>query len=570
MVRYTFSCENPSQQYVQIQAIIPVEKEETIINLPCWRPGRYELANFAKNIKNFKVYNEEKKTVEFHKTSKDTWLVDSRNTDKIIVEYSYYANELNAGSTFFDNSQLYVNPVNCAVFTEETKHLKVEVLLNIPSTWQVASSMRKEDNVLTVENFEEFVDSPFVCSANLQFDQYEERGILFHVWFNGIVKPDWSRLIKDFKAFTQKQLEKFKDFPSDEFHFIIQILPYKTYHGVEHQKSTVITLGPSYDVFKGLYKELLGVSSHELYHAWNVKSIRPAEMLPYDFTKENYSSLGYVYEGVTTYMGDLFLYKSGVFNLDQYLLEFNTQLQKHFDNPGRFNYSVAESSFDTWLDGYVQGAPGRKVSIYTEGCLLAFVSDVMILKATKNQFSLDTVMKRLYFDFYKKDKGITEEDYKSVLENVSGISFDEIFKDFINGNRPFESIITEALEYIGLELHHSPVAHYSQGRLGFKALPSLGNSSIVKQIYPGGPADLGGVMLEDEVISINGISLNRDLDQWLEYFDDDLKKLLVLRKGQVVELLLPEVDRNFYMQYTVRPLDKMNTPQLKAFEAWSK
>jgi len=293
-------------------------------------------------------------------------------------------------------------------------------------------------------------------------------------------------------------------------------------------------------------------------------------MLPYDFTKENYSSLGYVYEGVTTYMGDLFLYKSGVFNLDQYLLEFKTQLQKHFDNPGRFNYSVAESSFDTWLDGYVQGAPGRKVSIYTEGCLLAFVSDVMILKATKNQFSLDTVMKRLYFDFYKKDKGITEEDYKSVLENVSGISFDEIFKDFINGNRPFESIITEALEYIGLELHHSPVAHYSQGRLGFKAFPSLGSSYIVKQIYPGGPADLGGVMLEDEVISINGISLNRDLDQWLEYFDDDLKKLLVLRKGQVVELLLPEVDRNFYMQYTVRPLDKMNTPQLKAFEAWSK
>ena len=133
MVRYTFSCENPSQQYVQIQAIIPVEKEETVINLPCWRPGRYELANFAKNIKNFKVYNEEKKTVEFHKTSKDTWLVDSRNTDKIIVEYSYYANELNAGSTFFDHSQLYVNPVNCAVFTEETKHFKIEVLLNIPS-----------------------------------------------------------------------------------------------------------------------------------------------------------------------------------------------------------------------------------------------------------------------------------------------------------------------------------------------------------------------------------------------------------------------------------------------------
>lgn len=569
MVKYTFSSENPSQQYIHIRVEIPVEQDATTIYLPCWRPGRYELSNFAKNINNFKVYNSNKKTVEFHKTSKDQWLVNSKDTDKLIVEYTYYANELNAGSSFLDASQLYVNPVNCAIYTEETKHLQVQVNLKISSDWQVACSLKKDGNILLAENFEELVDSPFVCSADLQYNQYEESGVLFHVWFNGIIKPDWSRLINDFKAFTKKQLEKFLEFPTNEFHFIIQILPYKTYHGVEHQKSTVITLGPSYDVFDGLYKELLGVSSHELYHAWNIKSIRPVEMFPYDFTQENYSSLGYVYEGVTTYMGDLFLYKSGVFSLDQYLLEFNNQLQKHFDNSGRFNYSVAQSSFDTWLDGYVPGAPGRKVSIYTEGCLLAFVIDVMILKGTDNQLSLDTAMKRLYYEFYLKGKGFREEDYKAVLENISGISFDEIFKDFIHGNRPFESIITEALDYIGLELHHSPSPLYSQGRLGFKALP-LGSNFIVKQLYPGGPAELGGVMIEDEVLAVNGISLNGELDKWLNYFDDDMKKITVNRKGKLLELLLPEVDRNFYMRYEVKPLPKMNTPQKKAFEAWTK
>src|SRR5690554_595889 len=132
-------------------------------------------------------------------------------------------------------------------------------------------------------------------------------------------------------------------------------------------------------------------------------------MVPYDFKQENYSELGYIAEGVTTYMGDLMLYKAGVFNTEQYFLEMNNQIQRHMDNFGRFNYSVAASSFDTWLDGYVAGAPGRKVSIYTEGCLLSFMIDVLILKNTSNQHGLDDVMRNLYHDFGAKGIGRSEE-----------------------------------------------------------------------------------------------------------------------------------------------------------------
>src|SRR3989304_7536298 len=111
-----------------------------------------------------------------------------------------------------------------------------------------------------------------------------------------------------------------KDFPFETYHFFFQILPTKFYHGVEHLNSTVIALGPSYNLMKGdLYEDLLGVSSHELFHAWNIKNIRPKEMHPYDYTKENYSKLGYVCEGVTTYYGDLFLYRSGVYSEFDYL-----------------------------------------------------------------------------------------------------------------------------------------------------------------------------------------------------------------------------------------------------------
>ena len=569
MVNYTFSCDNPTQQYISIKAKFSVNKDVTLVHLPSWRPGRYELGNFAKNVKGFKVFDQDNKAVNFSKTLKDEWTVETKGKTEISVEYHYYAAELNAGSTFLNQDQLYVNPVNCCVYTEETAQEEVRVELNIPSDWLIACSMKKNGTILHANNFEELADSPFICSDSMEYNQYEVQGVVFHVWMNGEVKPDWKRLIKDFKAFTSSQLGKFMEFPVSEYHFLIQILPYKAYHGVEHQRSTVITLGPSYEVFGSMYDDLLGVSSHELYHTWNVKAIRPIEMFPYNYKEENYSRLGYICEGITTYMGDLFLYKSGVFSLQQYLLEMNKQLQKHFDNHGRFNYSVAESSFDTWLDGYNPGAPARKVSIYTEGCLLAFVTDVMLLQATDDQFGLDTVMKRLYFDYYLKGKGVSEIDYKAVLENVSGISFDTFFEDFIHGNKPYESILTDAFEYIGLELNHKPSPIYSQGRLGFKAIPN-GHNFIIKVIYPGSPANLGGLMLEDEIIAINGYVCNGELDKWLKYFDNDLKHITIQRAGMILQKTLPEVDRNFYMEYSVTPVKKMNTPQIKAFDAWKK
>jgi predicted metalloprotease with PDZ domain len=338
MVKFTFSVPQPNTQYIHIVAEIPVSSNVTLVHLPAWRPGRYELANFAKNIRNFKISTTDHKSLVFKKVNKDTWEVKSDNCESIVVSYNFYASELNAGSTFADAKQLYVNPVNCCVFTKESYHEPVEVSLEISDKWEVATSLELKEGKWYAENTEELLDSPFIASGMLQRESYESHGVTFHIWFNGIIKPDWDRLIKDFQAFTDAQIAKFTEFPVKEYHYFNLILPYKAYHGVEHTKSTVIALGPSYEVFGSLYKELLGVSSHELYHTWNVKSIRPAEMQPYDFTKENYSPLGYLCEGVTTYMGDLFLHKSGVFNLEQYLNEMNSQLQRHFDNHGRFHY----------------------------------------------------------------------------------------------------------------------------------------------------------------------------------------------------------------------------------------
>lgn len=569
MVKFSFEIPQPNTQYIQISALFQTTEKLTILQLPSWRPGRYELGNFAKNVRNFKVFDSNNVPLEAKKIAKDRWVVETEGLSQITVKYGYYGKDLNAGSTFLNNEQLYVNPVNCCVYTEESFESEIELILNVPSYWKFAGSLKERNGVYVAPNFDTLFDSPFICSGQLQHRTYESGGTLFHVWFNGEVKPDWDRLINDFKRFTDSQIGKFLEFPVAEYHFLNQILPYRAYHGVEHKKSTVITLGPSYEVFGDMYKELLGVSSHELYHTWNVKTIRPIEMHPYDFSRENYSRLGYICEGVTTYMGDLFLLKSGVFNDDQYFFEFNRQLQKHFDNHGRFSYSVADSSFDTWLDGYEAGAPGRKVSIYTEGCLLAFVTDVRILRATGNKAGLDDVMKRLYFDFALQGKGVSELDYKTAIEEIAGESFDAFFDDYINGTRPYESILTDSLDYLGLELAHVPSPRYSEGRLGFKTLIAPDGISVV-QMYPGGPAETAGLMLEDKIVAVNGFMCNGELDKWLSYFDDDTKTVLVERKGQLIEFTFPEVNRNFYNLYSVKRMESPNNLQVRSYEHWKK
>ena len=567
MIKYDVYCDSPNQHYIRFKAVFPVTKSETILKISAWRPGRYELGNFAKNVRNFKVFNSQGKPIEFQKTDKSSWLIQSGNLEEMVVEYEYFAAELNAGSSFLDETQLYVNPVNCFLYSADFKDETYLINLSIPNDWKIACSLPFENKELKAKNFEELADSPFICSSNLSYDSYEVQGIKFHLWFNNQRQIDWNRLKTDFVKFTSKQLADFTHFPASEFHFLIHSLPYSAYHGVEHLKSTVITLGPSYEIFGALYSELLGVSSHELYHVWNVKSIRPVEMFPYDFEKENYSKLGYVYEGVTTYLGDLYLLKSGVLNLGSYLKEFNKQLQKHFDNPGRFNYSVSKSSFDTWLDGYVAGAPGRKVSIYTEGCLLAFIADIKIRKATNNKFGIEEVMKRLYFDFARKGMGYSENDYQEIVESVSGESFESYFLDFVNGIVPYDFAIKESFKYLGLELIQQSTASFSESKLGFRIV-SKGKNAVVQSIYPGSPSDIGGLRVGDEIIALNGSQLNNDLDKWFKYFENDDLKLSVYRDGKLLGVTLITGFDFFYPKFEVKQIKNITESQLVNLKFW--
>ncbi|UKN02087.1 hypothetical protein K6119_00975 [Paracrocinitomix mangrovi] len=566
-MKYTLFYTNPQTQFIPIEATFDVKNEKEVeLQFPVWRPGRYERTDFAKNIHGFHVLNDAGKKIEFEKTSKDTWKIACDDTKSIKVCYKYYAAELNAGSTFMDDTQLYVNPVNCLVYLKDQINESCELTLEIPDNFEIACGQTFEEKKAVFTNYHQLVDSPFIASASMEHYKFECKGVLFHLWFQGKVNID-DKVIVDIEQYTSSQIEKFDQFPVDEYHYLYQILPIKAYHGVEHQTSTVIALGPTYDLMGSLYDDFLGVSSHELYHTWNVKALRPIEMFPYDYSTENYSKLGYVAEGVTTYMGDLFLAESGVKDWDWYKVEVEKLMQTHFDNFGRFNYSVGESSFDTWLDGYVKGIPNRKVSIYNEGALLAMILDAKIRTVSNNKASMHDVMKSLYENFALQGKGYSEEDYKKTLEEFAQEDLTSFFDKFYNGTDSYESILTEALLLFGLQikLHHNK--SYAARILG--AITSKEhNKTIVKRIYPGGSADLAGVMHEDEIVAVNGFKVDNDLDKWVEFFQDDQLELTVSRMGRIVQLTAPHTNKSYFPIYKLEPAKAPSNLQKRIFKKW--
>lgn len=571
MIKYLMYQKNPASHYVYIDMFIDSINQDTLqLQLPAWRPGRYELGNFAKNVKRVDVFSETNEALSYKKLTKDLWEINTKGQAKIKVTYSYYAAELNAGACYADTMQLYINPVHCCMYVVGRQNEGHQVELTVPENYKIVCSLKQTNNTLIAGNFEELVDSPFVASQKIQSDVYEVNGIKFYLHFIGECKPDFTKIKNDFSAFTKKQIEFWKGFTTDEYHFIFQVLPFKFYHGVEHVKNTVIAIGPGYAINSGkTYEDVLGVSCHELFHSWNIKTIRPIEMMPYDYTKENYARTGYVYEGFTTYYGDKLLLSSKVFDLEQYFETLQERLTKHFHNYGRYNLSVADSSWETWLDGYVPGAPYRKTNIYDEGSLIAFMLDVKILQATQNKRSLREVCVLLFDRFGKKGMGYTENSIIDLVNEVSGIDLSDFFKNFIYSPQDFEFELNVCFEYLGVEFVKEASASICEHKYGFKVIDN-GPNNKVSLVAPYSPAWKAGLFNGDEILAVNGIILKNNFNNWLIYFDDKDEIILTVNSAEQLKTISLQKDKkgNTYFINPILKLKNNESEQKVNFNAW--
>jgi predicted metalloprotease with PDZ domain len=261
------------------------------------------------------------------------------------------------------------------------------------------------------------------------------------------------------------------------------------------------------------------------------------------------------------------LYRSGIFTDADYFKTLTQQIQKHLDNHGRFNYSVAQSSFDTWLDGYVPGVPNRKVSIYTEGCLLAFMADAQIRKQTANKASLDDVMLALYNDFGKNKIGYTANDYQTIIENITGKDWNHFFYSLVDGIEPFNELLADSLDYFGLELSVVASKKPYESFLGFKTIEQ-NNETIVVSIFPNSLADQAGLSLKDKIVAVNGFEVKNNLNDWCNYFWRESFTLKVITEGKSREIKLKSNTEMYYKTYLVMKNDQISPEQSDNFNKW--
>ncbi|WP_162428477.1 M61 family metallopeptidase [Pontibacter pudoricolor] len=568
MILYHLSYTEALSHYLHINITITGNTQQQLyLQLPAWRPGRYELQNFAQKLRQVTATANEE-TIAVNKITKDRWLIETGGAETITINYSFYARQMDAGGSWLDEQMLYLNPINCLMAVEGREHEPCEVTIAVPENWQIACGLPETSkHTLRAANYDELVDSPFIASNLLQHASYSLANTTFHIWIQGDCKPDWQKIIHDFEAFTKAQLDVFGDFPVPEYHYLNLILPYRTYHGVEHSHSTVITLGPGELLMSpALYKEFLGVSSHELFHTWNIKKIRPKEMLPYNLAQENYFKTGYVAEGITTYYGDYMLARSGVFTAQQYFDELNTTLQRYFADYSRNHMSVSDSSFDLWLDGYKPGIPDRKVSIYIKGALTALLLDLQLRKVTNNKANLDAVMRELWVRFGKQTIGYTEQDYAGLVDEIAGQSFRSYFDNYINGTSTIEPALDEALNFVGCTLKQQENALLYECRFGFKV--STDQTIKVTAIAPASPA-FNSLSVDDELVALNGRKLEQNLQHLLQQLSPtETITLTLFREKQLRQVMLTPTSHIFYPKYTIEKRADATTIEKANFKLW--
>jgi predicted metalloprotease with PDZ domain len=535
MIHISLSTPHVHRKMVKVRMTFLSSSNNQIVQLSSWRPGRYEMGNFAKNISHVNAFNASNEKISTHKIAKDQWQIACGNEEQITFEYFYCAAELNAGSTYVNSQMLYVNPVNCIPFLPGRADEKYTVEI-LDSYAHLSCGLPHEGNKLFAQSFDELADSPFVASRNIEVLSQEINDVHFYANIFGTTNLNFERFWNDVRIYTQLQLNIFGEFPVSKYRYLLHFTPYFMHHGVEHNTSTVIVMGDGENFDREeKYNEMLAICSHELFHTWNVKTLRPIEMMPYDFTKENYTQLGYVDEGVTTYYGDLCLRRSGIWNDDLWKHSLEKWLNTHHRNYGRYSYSVADSSVDTWLDGYTPGVPWRKVSIYNEGALLSMILDIELIAATNGEKSMDDVMHRMYQQFAKKNIGYSVEDYWKTLVDLGLSKANEFKTNIAESAIDYSSYLKNAFDKIGVELIWSPSAIATERLFGFSVDLQMGKSKVTS-VCMNSEADMGGLWYGDEILEVDGITVDKNVNFLIEA--TTTTQLLILRNGVQMELTL--------------------------------
>lgn len=412
---------------VKMQVSVDSHGNTLDVRMPLWSPGYYQLMNFADNVISFTASDMHGNSLPSEKISGDTWRVHVKEAKGVYLNYSVLADRRFVGTAYIDSNRAFIKPA--ALFMHVLNELENPVVLhlNMPEDWpDVATGLtpsRNSKDTYIAKDFDILYDSPLLVGELRALPSFYVGGIEHRFIGWGMGEFDEEGLMHDIQKIVTSSVDMFDDIPYEHYTFI-GIGPGQG--GIEQLNSTAISfIGPGAD---GPARDrTLSFIAHEYFHHYNVKRIRPAELGPFDYSQPNRTNLLWLAEGLTVYYENVIMKRAGLRDGHQIVEQWASVISRHESNEGRFAQTLAEASWGTWEDGPF-GKPGETVSYYVKGPIIGMLLDIEIRHATRNNASLDDVMRTLYDDYYKTAKrGFTESEVRQICEYVAGQNLDTIF-----------------------------------------------------------------------------------------------------------------------------------------------
>lgn len=570
MVQYKMDLRGHAHRSIEMMVKFSVSQGVHEIAVPTFRPGRYQNGQYMRNMVKWSLRDEHGADVPLERITPSTWTFYSASAHPTehIITYTLYAGDFSAGSTYVDCDLIFINFPNVALIPVSCAAEPIELMVDLPEGWQAIENANFQDGSVAFSSCDLFFDTPLIAAPSWQTLHYEVADTPFYIHTYPVASDKPDQIIADFRNFTEEQYRVMRGFPFSSYHFVFFTTPDFSYHGVEHHNSTVITLGPAANLWEGDgYRQLLGISSHELFHVWNAKATRPVELSPIDFTREPIFNTGYVIEGVTTYLGDLTLIRSKGYNWTQFAQKMATFIQRHADNDARLIRSVAEASIELWTDGYDLAVPQRMTSIYTEGALVAWMMDVLIRTKSNGKEGVMDVMRELWQKF-TYPQGYTSEDYEKLMESYAGPESVQIFKDHVHGVCDFFPRIHETLKALGMRLVTKENDLAFPRYFGIRARKMGGQFQIIR-VIPGSPADRAGLVPGWMIAKIDDKPVGDRLSDAFKGMEGPRTISLEIHTPLHHKTLILEPDNErYYPEYTIELRPEADSQARELFKAW--
>ncbi|MBI1853961.1 MAG: M61 family metallopeptidase [Planctomycetes bacterium] len=501
----------PRTHYFEVTASVESRGAVTEFVMPVWTPGSYMVREFSQHVESFRARDEAGRELPAAKTEKNRWRVESKGTKKVEASYRVYAFDVSVRTPFVDDSHAVVNGAGLFVFSPGSELEPIELRLDPPEGWTSISTALElagdDPRIRRAPDYDALVDCPIEIGTHEVF-RFEVANVPHEVAIFGRGNVDRERFVADVKRIVEASAALMGGLPYPRYVFIVHLLPTGT-GGLEHRSSSLMQFSRFDFQPASEYQRQLSLVSHEFFHTWNVKRIRPEPLGRFDYGRENYTTLLWMAEGFTTYYQEVILRRAGLQSADDMLAALAKSVRIVLEHPGASVQSLEEASTDAWIKHYRpnENAKNSRVSYYVKGSVVAMLLDLELRARTAGKKSLDDVMRALDRQCSERpDATFSDADLRRALASAAGSPLDALLDRLVRTTEPPN--VASAVRPFGLDIAQANVAGESpSGWLGIFASSEAGRT-IVDTVLLAGPASRAGLSARDEIIAIDGFRVD--------------------------------------------------------------